>query len=107
MLYSILIDHIYHIDFVKYNKYNVLTNILIFCRHRLIIAVYYLLLNEIIPLLQKHSVHLDSPKYFWLINLFSNYIKNIILYSLGCQTSKDFKSINDFSFFEEKGLENL
>src|SRR5688500_10288197 len=83
MLYSILIDHIYHIDFIKLNKPNLLTNILIFFRHSFITASQGLLLN-----------HMNSKDY-WITNIFSDCIKNIILSGFGYASSKDLKSISD------------
>ncbi len=84
MLYSIIIDHIYHIDFVKLNKVNIFTNIMKFLRHGVITASQGLLLNNMNN------------------NLLSDSIKKIILSSFGYTSSKDLKSLSDFSYYEEK-----
>jgi len=108
MLYSILIDHIYYI---KPSKFNVVDPnctyvdvIMTFYNswYSSIISFYSLILNN---LSIEPSNYYYNNFFFWVINNFFNIIKNSILYTLGRLSSKNFKNIDDFYFFEEKSIQ--
>lgn len=111
MLYCILIDHIY---FIKPSKFNVLNDngnsfifYLMLCFttwYNFIFSIYSFILNNLnIELYNSHY----NPITFRILNIFFNFIKTSLLVTLGSQSPKNFKNIDDFTFFEEKSIQKV
>lgn len=105
MLYVILFDHIYYSEDSLFNIYHDRDNILCIFYDFVINYSYYY--YYIILFLSKKLIDITSKPFNFSKEHHLFYLHSNILYILGLESSSSFKTIDDFSFFDDTNSNNL